>query len=117
MFQFFPPDVTSKERRRGASLLDKPKMLLLQDCGANLCLTLDDLAPGWRIRPGQHYQVRDSRCRFCLGKRVKVEKNGIDCGYLKEIGDVGSVLCLIFLFCYISCVKFMTLGEKNSVDV
>ncbi|XP_069999606.1 netrin receptor UNC5C isoform X2 [Penaeus vannamei] len=48
--------VTSKERRRGASLLDKPKMLLLQDCGANLCLTLDDLAPGWRIRPGQHYQ-------------------------------------------------------------
>lgn len=32
-------------------------MLLLQDCGANLCLTLDDLAPGWRIRPGQHYQV------------------------------------------------------------
>ncbi|XP_071551464.1 netrin receptor UNC5C isoform X2 [Panulirus ornatus] len=48
--------VTQQERRRGASLLDKPKMLLLQDCGANLCLTLDDLGPGWRTRPGQHYK-------------------------------------------------------------
>ncbi|KAG7176925.1 Netrin receptor UNC5C-like, partial [Homarus americanus] len=48
--------VTQQERRRGASLLDKPKMMLLQDCGANLCLTLDDLGPGWRIRPGQHYK-------------------------------------------------------------
>lgn len=48
--------VTQQERRRGASLLDKPKMLLLQDCGANLCLTLDDLGPGWRIRPGHNYK-------------------------------------------------------------
>ncbi|XP_068223501.1 uncharacterized protein [Palaemon carinicauda] len=48
--------IIKKERRRGASLLDKPKMLLLQDCGANLCLTLDDLGPGWRIPPPFHYQ-------------------------------------------------------------
>ncbi|XP_066986698.1 netrin receptor UNC5B-like isoform X1 [Macrobrachium rosenbergii] len=48
--------IIKKERRRGASLLDKPKTLLLQDCGANLCLTLDDLGPGWRIPPPFHYQ-------------------------------------------------------------
>ncbi|KAK8377238.1 hypothetical protein O3P69_013704 [Scylla paramamosain] len=48
--------VTQQEKRRGASLLDKPKMMLLQDCGANLCLTLDDLGPGWRIRPGHQYK-------------------------------------------------------------
>ena len=54
----FDTGVTQQEKRRGASLLDKPKMMLLQDCGANLCLTLDDLGPGWRIRPGHQYKVR-----------------------------------------------------------
>ncbi|KAK4297833.1 hypothetical protein Pmani_029784 [Petrolisthes manimaculis] len=48
--------VRRQERGRGACLLDKPKVLMLQDCGSNLCLTLDDLAPGWLIRPGTHYK-------------------------------------------------------------
>ncbi|XP_066944513.1 LOW QUALITY PROTEIN: netrin receptor UNC5B-like [Macrobrachium rosenbergii] len=48
--------ITQIERKRGASLLDKPKTLLLQDCGANLCLTLDELGPGWLLPPSQQYQ-------------------------------------------------------------
>ncbi|CAL4105766.1 unnamed protein product [Meganyctiphanes norvegica] len=48
--------VSQAEKRRGAALLDKPKTLLLQDCGANVCLTLDDVGPGWRNKLGHHYQ-------------------------------------------------------------
>jgi len=49
--------VTQQERRRGACLLDKPKTLNLQDSGANLVFTLDEVAPGWRIMPRNHHQV------------------------------------------------------------
>ncbi|KAK7084089.1 Netrin receptor unc5c [Halocaridina rubra] len=48
--------IIQSERKRGASLLDKPKTLLLQDCGANLCLSLDELGPGWLLSPSQQYQ-------------------------------------------------------------
>ncbi|CAL4058639.1 unnamed protein product, partial [Meganyctiphanes norvegica] len=48
--------VSQAEKQRGAALLDKPKTLMLQDCGANVCLTLDDVGPGWRNKSGNHYQ-------------------------------------------------------------
>ena len=57
MFVFQPSDLIHQEKRRGASLLDKPKTLLLQDCGANLCVALDEVSNGWKLRPAQNYQV------------------------------------------------------------
>ncbi|CAL4079276.1 unnamed protein product [Meganyctiphanes norvegica] len=54
-------------KRSGATLLDKPKTLLVQDCGANICLTLDDVGPGWRNRLGQHYQELSFESVWCAG--------------------------------------------------
>ncbi|XP_076054854.1 unc-5 [Oratosquilla oratoria] len=45
-----------QEKRSGAALLDKPKVMLVQDCGANICLTLDDLPSGWKVHSGMNYQ-------------------------------------------------------------
>lgn len=50
--------LTLQERRRGASLLDKPKSLNVQDCGSNLVFTMDEVASGWRVTPRHHQQVR-----------------------------------------------------------
>ena len=36
------------ERKLGGCLMDKPKSLLYQDGGSNLCLSLEDIGPGWR---------------------------------------------------------------------
>ncbi|KAK7604346.1 hypothetical protein V9T40_005532 [Parthenolecanium corni] len=44
------------EKKLGGSLVDKPKGLLFQDGGANLCLTLEDVAYGWRSKPQSDYQ-------------------------------------------------------------
>ena len=45
------------ERRLGGRLLDKPKQIPFQDGGHNLCLTIEDLAPGWRSKLAANYQV------------------------------------------------------------
>lgn len=45
------------ERRLGGRLLDKPKQIPFQDGGHNLCLTIEDLGPGWRSKLAANYQV------------------------------------------------------------
>ena len=45
------------ERRLGGRLVDKPKQIPFQDGGHNLCLTIEDLAPGWRSKLAANYQV------------------------------------------------------------
>lgn len=45
------------ERKLGGCLMDKPKSLLYQDGGSNLCLSLEDIGPGWRSKPQADYQV------------------------------------------------------------
>ncbi|GIY77672.1 netrin receptor UNC5C [Caerostris darwini] len=44
------------EEKLHGSLLDAPKSMLLVDGGANLCLCLEDISPGWRCKPLANYQ-------------------------------------------------------------
>lgn len=48
--------VIKMERKLGGCLMDKPKSLLYQDGGSNLCLSLEDIGPGWRSKPQADYQ-------------------------------------------------------------
>uniref|UniRef100_A0A1B6BY64 Netrin receptor UNC5 n=1 Tax=Clastoptera arizonana TaxID=38151 RepID=A0A1B6BY64_9HEMI len=48
--------VIRMERKMGGCLMDKPKSLLYQDGGANLCLSLEDIGHGWRSKPQADYQ-------------------------------------------------------------
>ncbi|XP_045765198.1 netrin receptor UNC5B-like isoform X2 [Maniola jurtina] len=45
-----------QEKKLGGVLLERPKTLLFQDGGSNLCLNLDHLSPGWKAKPGIGYQ-------------------------------------------------------------
>ncbi|XP_072940958.1 netrin receptor UNC5B-like isoform X2 [Epargyreus clarus] len=45
-----------QEKKLGGVLLDRPKTLLFQDGGSNLCLNLDNISPGWKAKPGIAYQ-------------------------------------------------------------
>lgn len=49
--------VLQVEQKLGGKLLDRPKSMPFQDGGANLCLCLEDVAQGWRCKPGANYQV------------------------------------------------------------
>ncbi|XP_073992816.1 unc-5 isoform X3 [Rhodnius prolixus] len=48
--------VVQMEKKLGGCLVDKPKVLLFQDGGGNLCLSLEDIGPGWRSKPQAEYQ-------------------------------------------------------------
>ncbi|CAG4976841.1 unnamed protein product [Colias eurytheme] len=45
-----------QEKKLGGVLLDRPKSLLFQDGGSNLCLNLEHVSPGWKAKPGVAYQ-------------------------------------------------------------
>lgn len=49
--------VMQVERRLGGCLLDKPKQMLYQFGGANLCLSIEDVGVGWRCKQAANYQV------------------------------------------------------------
>ena len=49
--------VMQMERQLHGRLLDKPKQIPFQDGGQNLCLTIEELAPGWRSKLAANYQV------------------------------------------------------------
>jgi len=48
------------ERRLGGCLLDKPKQMLYQFGGANLCLSIEEVGPGWRCKQAANYQVSNA---------------------------------------------------------
>lgn len=45
------------EKKLGGCLMDKPKTMLFQDGGASLCLSMEDIGPGWKSKPQADYQV------------------------------------------------------------
>jgi netrin receptor unc-5 len=45
-----------QEKKLGGVLLERPKTLLFQDGGSNLCLNLEHVSPGWKAKPGIGYQ-------------------------------------------------------------
>ena len=49
--------VLQVERKLGGRLLDQPKQILFQFGGGNLCLSLEELGPGWRCKLAANYQV------------------------------------------------------------
>ena len=51
------------ERGLGGRLLDKPKSILFQYGSSNLCLSIEDIAPGWRNKMAVHSQVRSASDR------------------------------------------------------
>jgi leucine-rich repeat transmembrane protein FLRT len=54
--------VLQMEKKLGGCLMDKPKTMLFQDGGASLCLSMEDIGPGWKSKPQADYQVRDYIC-------------------------------------------------------
>ncbi|XP_062598853.1 netrin receptor UNC5B-like isoform X1 [Saccostrea cucullata] len=48
--------VMQEERKFGGRLLEKPKQIPFQDGGHNLCLTIEELTPGWRSKLAANYQ-------------------------------------------------------------
>lgn len=48
--------VMQVEQKLGGKLLDRPKSMPFQDGGANLCLCVEDVGPGWKCKPGANYQ-------------------------------------------------------------
>ncbi|CAG7819280.1 unnamed protein product, partial [Allacma fusca] len=48
--------VMSQEKRLGGKVLDKPRTLLFQDGGENLCISLEDVGSGWRCKSQGSYQ-------------------------------------------------------------
>lgn len=45
----------SREKGLGGKVLDKPRSLLFQDGGENLCISLEDIGAGWKCKGS--YQV------------------------------------------------------------
>jgi leucine-rich repeat transmembrane protein FLRT len=45
------------EKKLGGCLMDKPKTMLFQDGGTSLCLSMEDIGPGWKSKPQADYQV------------------------------------------------------------
>lgn len=45
----------SREKGLGGKVLDKPRSLLFQDGGENLCISLEDIGTGWKCKGS--YQV------------------------------------------------------------
>ncbi|KAJ4438767.1 hypothetical protein ANN_14718, partial [Periplaneta americana] len=52
--------VLQMEKKLGGCLMDKPKTMLFQDGGASLCLSMEDIGPGWKSKPQADYQVPSS---------------------------------------------------------
>ncbi|KDR22415.1 Netrin receptor UNC5C, partial [Zootermopsis nevadensis] len=48
--------VLQMEKKLGGCLMDKPKTMLFQDGGASLCLSMEDIGPGWKSKPQADYQ-------------------------------------------------------------
>ena len=46
------------EKKLGGCLMDKPKTMLFQDGGTSLCLSMEDIGPGWKSKPQADYQVK-----------------------------------------------------------
>jgi leucine-rich repeat transmembrane protein FLRT len=70
--------VIEEENKYGGRLLDKPKQIPFQDGGHNLCLTIEELSPGWRSKLASNlppylfsssitlYKLNDKHCILCL---------------------------------------------------
>lgn len=63
--------VLQVEQKLGGKLLDRPKSMPFQDGGANLCLCIEDVAQGWRCKPGANYQVRIKILVWALNIQVQ----------------------------------------------
>ncbi|KAK3593613.1 hypothetical protein CHS0354_025501 [Potamilus streckersoni] len=74
--------VIQMERRLGGRLLDKPKQIPFQDGGNNLCLTIEELTPGWKSKLAANYQEIPFR-HIWSGNQ-----NNLHCSFSLEMVDV-----------------------------
>ncbi|XP_050391275.1 netrin receptor UNC5C isoform X5 [Patella vulgata] len=86
--------VIQMEKKLGGRLLDKPKQIPFQDCGNNLCLTIEELSPGWRSKLAANYQEIPFR-HIWSGNQ-----NNLHCSFSVELIDRAqfSVSCKIQVY-------------------
>ncbi|ODM97828.1 Netrin receptor UNC5C [Orchesella cincta] len=56
--------VISQEKSMGGRMLDKPRSLLFQDGGDNLCISLEDVGAGWKCK-GSYQELEFGRVWGC----------------------------------------------------
>lgn len=62
--------VLQMEKKLGGCLMDKPKTMLFQDGGASLCLSMEDIGPGWKSKPQADYQVCVYMCACSTDNKI-----------------------------------------------
>lgn len=82
------------EQRLGGYLLEQPQQILFQFGGANLCLAIEDLGPGWRFKMQANYQEIPFRHIW------NGTQNGLHCSFSFEHVDRSEnvLTCSIHVF-------------------
>ncbi|XP_078318953.1 netrin receptor UNC5C-like isoform X2 [Crassostrea virginica] len=86
--------VMQEERKFGGRLLEKPKQIPFQDGGHNLCLTIEELTPGWRSKLAANYQ------EIPFQHIWSGNQNNLHCSFSLELveGSSPSVSCKIQVY-------------------
>ena len=75
--------------------MDKPKTMLFQDGGASLCLSMEDIGPGWKSKPQADYQVHISNRYNRVTMLIIIHSYHV---------SVKSNLSCFFFIIYVNCV-------------
>ncbi|XP_049821786.1 netrin receptor UNC5C-like isoform X2 [Aethina tumida] len=74
--------VYGQEKRLGGYLLDEPRSITFQDGGSNLCMNIECLSEGWKIKNLSEYQEIPFRQIW------QANSNSLHCSYTLESLDV-----------------------------
>lgn len=103
---------TEQEKRLGGRLMDRPKSLLFQDGGSNLCLSLEDIGLGWRVRPGSSFQEIPFKHLW------NSQTNSLYCSFsLEQTESIHHLQCQISAFQSTNPSHKQTLFISSSDDV
>lgn len=84
---------SEQENRLGGALMDTPKTLLFQDGGSNLCLNLEDVGLGWRVKSSCNFQ------EIPFGHVWNSSSNSLHCSFTLEQTDSINVLEFKVIVC------------------
>lgn len=76
---------SDQEARLGGVLMDKPKTLLFQDGGSNLCLSVEDVGLGWKTKSSFYQEIP-------FPHLWNSSSNSLHCGFVLEQTDSINVL-------------------------
>jgi len=78
--------------------MDKPKTMLFQDGGTSLCLSMEDIGPGWKSKPQADYQV-------CIHVHMwHIQQNGdvSNSSVIERVSPFKIMLIIFTLFMFVS---------------